>query len=244
MRLPHAFRECLEAGPGILVAQHADAREGVGSPAERDDPGESTACETVSEMNFDVLHLRKRHLELRAVRQHSWEAESKCTIESITGAAGDDDRTRTQLTAIGLYEHVFCTRVDAHDPAAHDDLCTGLYRLRCQRFVERGAIDDSRAHVFGLHYHTRSVSADEPGCVQDAENAGARQLELVERVETEDARAVHGSAKPFVFLQNDHVEAGGGKIACGDQTGWPTTDDGDVARQGLQYLGPLASHVP
>ena len=69
------------------------------------------------------------------------------------------------------------------------------------------AIDDRRAHAIGVDDDRAAVGRDEPRGVRGVDDGVARKVELVERVEAEDAGAVDGHADAVVLFEDDDVDA-------------------------------------
>ena len=95
-----------------------------------------------------------------------------------------------------------------------------------------------------------STSKDDPsaetkrGGMDGVEHGLAWQIELVERVQPQHARAVHWHTDLIVLLDDDDAEPCGRKIARRQKTRGAAADDDDVPTDGHQYLRPLDSHLP
>ena len=76
------------------------------------------------------------------------------------------------------------------------------------------------------------------------EDRVARQIELVERIQPEHARAMHRHADRLVLLDDNRAESGRSEIARGEKPGGAAADNDNVTPAGRQYLRPLDSHVP
>ena len=78
-----------------------------------------------------------------------------------------------------------------------------------------------------------------------AEDRFPGNVELVERLEAEDAGAVDRHADLRVLFEDDDVVPGGGQGARGGQSGGTGADDRDITHDArLRYLRPRTSHVP
>ena len=74
--------------------------------------------------------------------------------------------------------------------------------------VEDRAIDDRRADALGVDHDRGAVGGDEARGMRRADDGAAREAELVERVEAEDAGAVHGRADDVVFFEHADAKPG------------------------------------
>ena len=144
-----------------------------------------------------------------------------------------------------------CAR-DADDAHASLDDGAGGEGRRGEIAIEERAVDDRRAHAAALDHDRRAVGRDEAGPIRRADNRAPRQIQLVEGVEAEDARAVHGRADEVVFFEDADREASRGELARRDESRRAAANHHHitigtvlaVAAIGRQYLRPRDSHVP
>ena len=91
--------------------------------------------------------------------------------------------------------------------------------------IEDRAIDDRGAHALGVDDDRGAVGETKRAASAAPTIARRERLELVERVEAEDARAMHGRADDVVFLEHADAEAGGSELARSDESGRAAADD-------------------
>ena len=84
-------RERAKTSAGVALAEESDPRIRLAVALERHNPGKSSRCYLATEMNLHSIEAGKRDLELRAMHEHARNAEPECAVETIAGAAGEDD---------------------------------------------------------------------------------------------------------------------------------------------------------
>ena len=139
--------------------------------------------------------------------EHARHAEAERAVEAIARAAREDGRTRLDGDrGVGRADG------DRLRPARHaGDAHAGLNRRagvdgrRGEIAIEDRAIDDRRANALGVDDDRGAVGRDEARGIRGADDGPPREAELVERVEAEDAGAVHGRADDVVLLE--HADA-------------------------------------
>lgn len=94
--------------------------------------------------------------------------------------------------------------------------------------IEAAAIDDRRSNAIAFHLDAAAVAPVKPGGAHDGTDGLAGKIELVERLETEHARAVDGIADDVVFLEHQHGGAFTGEGGGRRQPGRPGADDHDI----------------
>ena len=105
-----------------------------------------------------------------------------------------------------------------------------------QRLIEHDAIDDGRADARGVDEDRAAVGGDESRGVRGGEDGVPGKVDLVERVDAEEARAVNGDADLVVLLQDHDVVSAGGKGARRHEPGRSGADNDYVMQVGSSIL--------
>ncbi len=95
--------------------------------------------------------------------------------------------------------------------------------------VEDRAIDDGGADALGVDHDRGAVWRDEARGIRGSDNRSSRKAELVERVEAEDAGAVHGRADDVVFLEDADAKPSRSQFARSDESGRAAPDHDHIA---------------
>ena len=99
---------------------------------------------------------------------------------------------------------------DTHDAGAGSNRRAGRDGRCCEIAIEDRAVDNRRANPLDADVDNAAVRGDEARGIRRSDNRAARQVELIEGVETENPGAVHRRADDVVFFEDANVETRGG----------------------------------
>ena len=208
-----------------------------------------------AEVHLHFVERGERHFELGAVDEDARHAETERAVEAVAGAAGEDGGARVDRAWAAVRRadghRLGCAR-DAGDAHAGLDGGAGGDSRRGEIAIEERAVDDCRADAAALDHDRGAVGRNEAGAIRRADNRSTREVQLVEGVEAEDARAVHRRADEVVFFEDADRETSRGELARRDESRRAAANHHHVtigtvlavAAIGRQYLRPLDSHVP
>ena len=183
---------------------------------DRNHPPESLRRDLGPEMQLDVAEAAGRQLELRGVKEEPRHVEPDLPVERIVRAAGEDARTRAVLARRCFDGDA--GGVDLHARHARATIDDNPRRRRAfeQILIERAAIDDDGFDaIAGIHDFV-------PGGRPEArrgelvQQRSAGEVELVECIRRQNARAMDGLADARVFLQKGRPKSRGSQAGAGD----------------------------
>ena len=165
-------------------------------------------------MHLHSIDRWERNLELGAMHEHARDAEAERPVEAITRAAGENRRARDGVgdaTGVGCGDGdgLLLAR-DTHDAGAGSNRRAGRDGRCCEIAIEDRAVDNRRANPLDADVDNAAVRGDEARGIRRSDNRAARQVELIEGVETENPGAVHRRADDVVFFEDANVETRGG----------------------------------
>ena len=198
-------------------------------------------------MKLDVAKAAGRQLELRRVEVKARHAESDLPVQRVVRAARQDACSRTMLT--GRCFDGDAGSIDLHGCHARPSLDDDTSR-RClieEILIERPAIDDDGFDaIAGIDDLVPGGRPEACRC-ELVQQRSAGQVELVEGVFRQNARAVHGLADAGVFLEKRCPKSRGSEAGAGEQASGPAADDDHVVHRGHSTpynLRSRASHRP
>ena len=132
---------------------------------ERHHPREPARRQAPVQIDLDVVHARKRHLELRALQICARNAEAELTVEAVLRAAGEHAHAAANRVLAIADRHAggdAAAHVERRHTGAAQDRRAGGGRPLGERPIEAAAIDDRRGHVAAVDADAAAVAAVEP----------------------------------------------------------------------------------
>jgi len=201
---------------GITFAHQPDAGERPLSAHHRHRPREPFGSDRVAEVHFNVSRLRGRQFDLGGLQVHHRRAKAQPLLKRVIGATGEDAGFGVNPLIAGCRDrHAIVVHAHADNPFADQERGPGALGALAERRVEGLSIDDDRFDLRSRVFDRSTRRSKELNGCQRVEKCTARQVELVERFDGEDTRAMDGVARRGVLLEDDDLESGLGKLVGG-----------------------------